>query len=268
MFVLVGRVLIKHSKKNANRAKEEKNMKARVSAGLKTLISLISVMLMFGLTWLFGALSVSGAAIVFQWLFIIAATSQGFLLFIFFCVIGKDARQEWKQLLTCYRYKPRKQGATPSGVSSGTKTRSYNTRETHLTSRNMASNTIRRSVGLLEKSEPVSTFDSSVAPLEMSDISPTKIDLADPVIEEDTSLVISNGHLNELEKPKTPDSQLPPQVLFRLKRCHYDLIVEEESAPSPTSSPELSSTAVEDIDSHHSSSEDSETNSDNELTEL
>ena len=168
VFVLVGRVLIKHSKKNMNRAKEEKSMKERVSATLKTLISLISVMLMFGLTWLFGALSISGAAYVFQWLFIISATSQGFLLFIFFCVIGKDAREEWKQLLTCYRYKPKKQGATPFGVS---RTRVYNTKETSLSSRIMASNTIGRSVASLEKSEPsVSTFNSSVAPLEMSDM--------------------------------------------------------------------------------------------------
>ena len=171
VFVLVGRVIIKHSKKNMKRAKEEKSTKRHVSAAVKMLVSLISIMLMFGLTWLFGALCISGAAYVFQWLFIISATSQGFLLFIFFCVIGKDAREEWKQLLTCYRYKPKKQGATPFGVSSGTRTRVYNTKETSLSSRIMASNTIGRSVASLEKSEPsVSTFNSSVAPLEMSDM--------------------------------------------------------------------------------------------------
>ena len=226
VFILVSRVLIKHNKRNIDRAKEERKTKKVVTATVKTLISIISIMIMFGLSWLFGALSVSGAALVFQWLFVIFNTSQGFLLFIFFCIIGQDAREEWKKLLTCYRYEgPKKGTATPSAVSSG-RMRGRITKDTSLTSKMGNSNTIRRSVGLLEKSD----FDSSVAPLEMSEISPTKTNFIDSIMEEeDTKFIISN------EEFKQPDSQLPPQVLFRLKRPYYDLVVEKnEGSVSPT----------------------------------
>ena len=68
---------------------------------LRTLISVSSIMLLFGLTWLFGALTVSAASPAFQWMFVIFNTLQGFFLFVFFCIIGKDAREEWIHFLTC-----------------------------------------------------------------------------------------------------------------------------------------------------------------------
>lgn len=265
IFVLVGRVLLKHSKRSIDRAKEDKDTKKVVTGTLKTLISIVSVMLMFGLSWLFGALSVSQAAIVFQWLFVIFNTSQGFWLFVFFCVIGNDAREEWKKLLSCYRYKGAKKGTT---ASSGSKPRI--TKETSLTSRRIASTTIRRSVGLLEKYDSVD-MDSSVAPMEMSEISPTKTNFIDSIIEEDTSLIIANG-LSELgynDKPKSPDSQVPPQVLFRLKRSYYDLMVEPNESTLGTS-PDCLHSEIEIIDAFddHHSFEGSECSSTAELTEL
>lgn len=252
IFVLVARVLVKHSKRNIDRAKDERNNRKVAIATLKTLISIVSVMLMFGLSWLFGALSVSQAAVVFQWLFIIFNTMQGFWLFVFFCVIGTDAREEWKKLLSCYRYKGHQQGATPSAT--GSKPRSYGTKETALSSRRMASSTIRRSVGLLGKGDSVD-FDSSVAPIEMT------------IIEEDTSLIISNG-LSELgysDKPKSPDSQVPPQVMFRLKRSHYDLMAEPNECTSSIS-PDFSNGEIEIIDDFED--QHSETSSIVELTQL
>lgn len=256
IFVLVARVLIKHSKKSLSRAKDEKEHKKLVIGTLKTLLSVISVMFMFGLTWLFGALSIGAAAIVFQYLFIIFSTFQGFCLFIFFCVIGADAREEWKKLLTCYRYKgPKKSTATPSGVSTGARAKAYNSRETESTrtARFANNNTIRRSVGLLPVPDESSDFDSSVAKLEMSEMTPIKANLIESIIEEDTSLIISNG-LAELghTEPKLQDSQLPPQVLFRLKRPYYDLVEQNGSIPSPDfgsiPSPDFSSTQIEIID--------------------
>lgn len=265
IFVLVARVLIKHSKRNLGRAKDDKDVKKVVSGTIKTLLSVVSVMFMFGLSWLFGALSISEAAIVFQWLFVIFNTSQGFMLFIFFCVIGNDAREEWKKLLSCYRYQGSKKGvAAPS--STGARSKSYQTRETSLTSRMVASNTIRRSVGLLEKPDPAD-LDSSIAPLEMSELSPTKT--MDSIIEEDTSLIISNG----LSKLGKSDSQLPPQVLFRLKRPHYDLIIEQNES-TLSSSPDFSNTQlteidiIDDFDHHLSLLHDSDSDSNVELTEL
>lgn len=273
VFILVSRVLLKHSKKNIDRAKEERNTKKVVAATAKTLISIISIMIMFGLSWVFGALSVSVAAVVFQWFFVIFNTSQGFLLFIFFCVIGQDAREEWKKLLSCYRYQgPRKGTATPSAMSSGSRVKARITKDTSLTSNMGNSNTIRRSVGLLEKSD----FDSSVAPMEMSDMSPTKTNFIDSIMEEDANFIIPN------EESKQPDSQLPPQVLFRLKRPYYDLVVEKnEGSVSPTDqviddddSPDFLQEIADELDERKSNSSTDEiddqqkSNSNTELTKL
>ena len=248
IFVMVIRVLVKHSKRKIKNAKEDKNIKKVLSGTFKTLISIISVMIMFGLSWIFGALSVDKAAIVFQWLFVIFSTSQGFLLFIFFCVIGKEAREEWKKLLTCYRYsEPKKGVAIPSTYSAGTgmKHSRPSTYESSLTSRGNASRTIRRSVGMTEKSE---SFDSVTAPLDVEEMKLPINDVMDPIKEE------MNGHI-EL---KPLDSQLPPQILFRLKRPCYDLIVEQEETVL-SSSPKLSVTNSSDQNSLHNPETDHET---------
>ena len=100
-------MLIIHSKKKLESIHSEKSRKQKkLSKGIfKAMISIVSVMMMFGLSWIFGAFSVSEGAIVFQWLFVIFNTTQGFMLFVFFCVIGGDARDEWKNLLTCNKYR-------------------------------------------------------------------------------------------------------------------------------------------------------------------
>ena len=104
LFVLVVRVLIKHSRRKIVKSKDAKKYKGT----LKTLISIVSIMAMFGLSWLFGAFTISSASIVFSWLFVIFNSLQGFVLFLFFCVIGKDAREEWKSVFTCGRSRKKK----------------------------------------------------------------------------------------------------------------------------------------------------------------
>ena len=104
VFVLVVRVLIKHSKRIIMGSKDAKKYKNT----FKTLIRIFSIMLMFGLSWLFGAFTINYASILFSWLFVIFNSLQGFLLFLFFCVIGKDAREEWKSVFTCGRSKKKK----------------------------------------------------------------------------------------------------------------------------------------------------------------
>ena len=63
-------------------------------------------MFLFGLTWLFGGLTVTGvldsnASVAFQVLFVVLNTFQGFYIFLFFCVFSKDARDSWLELLCC-----------------------------------------------------------------------------------------------------------------------------------------------------------------------
>ena len=271
VFVMVTRVLLKHSKKKIMDAKDEKNKKKFISSTLKTLLSIVSVMVMYGLSWLFGAFSIDRAAVVFQWLFVIFSTSQGLTLFIFFCIIGQDAREEWKKLLTCYRYDPKKRGPVPSAISSAGRTpRSYGTKNTSLTSRGGNSATLRMSVGLLPKPEKLD-FDS-VAPVEMDELSPDfeKKDLS--ALQDVTdSLVLSNGHAKE-DHRKVHDTQLPPQILFRLKRPLYDIVVEgSDTNPSSNSIPSSLIKEKEEIDMDaygESESGDSDCTSDVEYSEL
>ena len=95
-------VLIRHCRNTTARTREQMTM---VTA-IRLLISVTGVMFLFGLTWLFAALTVSAASLVFQILFALFNSLQGFFIFLFFCVFSSDARESWKQVLSCGQYKP------------------------------------------------------------------------------------------------------------------------------------------------------------------
>ena len=243
IFVMVARVLIKHSRKN-----KHKESKKNIVNTVKTLIGIVSIMLTYGLSWLFGALSVDQAAVVFQWLFVIFSTSQGFMLFIFFCVIGKDAREEWRKLLSCYKYQGESKSKPPQSVTSTAK-KAHNygqsgTGATYLTSRTDKSDTLEMSVDDYQKRN-LADLDSSIAPLEMDEY---KINTISNKSKEDkTNLIFSNNHVDEGDSSKVDpqDSQLPPQILFRLKRPYFDLTTEKSaSSPNPSVSPDLNSPSL------------------------
>ena len=106
IFVLVIGVLIRHTQNKLDRTNQQMNKKTAI--GL--LISIAGIMFLFGLTWLFGALTVTGfgsatASTAFQVIFVICNAFQGFFIFLFFCVFNKDARDLWIELLSCGRYK-------------------------------------------------------------------------------------------------------------------------------------------------------------------
>ena len=239
VFVMVTVVLVKHTRKKLT--KDSIKKKEVTEGTIKAIISVFSVMLMFGLSWLFGALTISGAAHFFQWPFVIFNTMQGFFLFLFFCVIGKDAREEWLKLLTCNRYKKKKgrySTATPSRTSAAPRTKN-----TELTSRYAQSLTIRRSVGLLP---PVSEATSSVYESQV----PFDHELDDhklTSIAEENNLIIGNGaaiieetKIDLSSKPKhrrkKTSSQLPPHIQFKLKRPYYQVVIDQEES-IPASSP-------------------------------
>ena len=222
IFVLVIGVLVTHTRRKLKKHTTER--KEVIQGTIKAGISIVSVMFMFGLSWLFGALSIDRASIVFQWLFVIFNTLQGFVLFLFFCVIGKEAREEWKNLLTCNRNAHKKVSLNIPSRTSGTNPRK--TRSTFLTSRGAQSNTIRRSVGLLPKDSELdsSTYDSKV-PLDSFSPNTSYADQTMmSIAEEESVLVVENGHAKtELvengiatDNVTSKDSQLPPHVLFRL----------------------------------------------------
>ena len=106
IFVLVIGVIIRQTRNKLDRTKEQMNKKTAI----RLVISIAGIMFLFGLTWLFGALTVTGfgsvtASFAFQVLFVICNTFQGFFIFLFFCVFNKEARDLWIELFLCGRYK-------------------------------------------------------------------------------------------------------------------------------------------------------------------
>ena len=112
MFVIVTVVLVRHTRSSLGRMNKEKmNRKSTI----RLLISLAGIMALFGLTWLFAALTVEEASLAFQFLFAIFNSLQGFFIFLFFCVISKDARELWKDAFA--RHAPKGQGQYVSNTS-------------------------------------------------------------------------------------------------------------------------------------------------------
>ena len=97
IFVVVIIVLIKHVLKRSN-----SNNKNHDS--IQLMINITSIFVLFGLTWIFGALTVLKADQTFQIMFTLINSLQGFLIFIFFCAMNKDVRLEWFQLVvSCHK---------------------------------------------------------------------------------------------------------------------------------------------------------------------
>ncbi|XP_050418862.1 uncharacterized protein LOC126832194 [Patella vulgata] len=57
--------------------------------------------IILGLTWIFGFLAISDARLVFQYIFTVLNSLQGFLIFILFTARDKKVRDYWKQLFCC-----------------------------------------------------------------------------------------------------------------------------------------------------------------------
>lgn len=55
-----------------------------------------AILVLFGLTWLFGVLAIKDAKIVFQYLFCVFNSLQGLLVFVFYCVLSSRIRKKLK----------------------------------------------------------------------------------------------------------------------------------------------------------------------------
>ena len=96
IFVVVIVVLVKHLIK---RLKEQVNN----SGTIKGMANITGIFCLLGLTWIFGALTVMKADQAFQIIFTVTNSLQGFLIFIFFCVLNGDVRSTWLKTLPCKR---------------------------------------------------------------------------------------------------------------------------------------------------------------------
>ena len=58
-----------------------------------------AILVVLGLTWLFGVLAIRDAKLVFQYLFCIFNSIQGLLVFIFYCVFSLEIKRKYRKLL-------------------------------------------------------------------------------------------------------------------------------------------------------------------------
>ncbi len=213
---------------------------------------------MFGLSWLFGALTIIDAKGAFEWLFVIFNTLQGFFLFVFFCVIGEDARDEWLNVLRCGRKKNRRRsstGPTPHSRSIIRKSRPI-TEESHLTSHHH-SRILLHSAGM----SPTHDLNSSVTDKKALELTSMGNRDLEPLLSEagETELVIANGVAHEegvdgvskVDLAATPprDVQVPPHVLAKLRGPYYQVHEDERShiQTEPPKSSEATPTFGEEV---------------------
>ena len=97
LFIWVIVVVVQHIRRKTFQA----NQKLEHKKIIETIIRLSSVMSLFGLTWLFAILTISvpGLRETFQILFTIFNSFQGAFVFLFFCVLNKEARKSWKSVI-------------------------------------------------------------------------------------------------------------------------------------------------------------------------
>ncbi|XP_071490277.1 adhesion G-protein coupled receptor G6-like [Diadema antillarum] len=95
----------------------------------------VAISALLGLTWVFGFLAIGGARIVFNILFLIFNSLQGFFVFVMFCLRQQEIRDQWRRWLHCQfgeekpgqfrgekvKAKPTPGSGTGSGAASGTR---------------------------------------------------------------------------------------------------------------------------------------------------
>ena len=92
VFIVVIAVIIKHTVKRSIDHKKKTDT-------IQLMLSITSVFVLLGLTWIFGAMTIMKAAPTFEIVFTILNSFQGFLNFFFFCVLKKEIRSSWAQTL-------------------------------------------------------------------------------------------------------------------------------------------------------------------------
>ncbi|XP_053396683.1 uncharacterized protein LOC123552744 isoform X1 [Mercenaria mercenaria] len=94
-YALVIRMIVKRSNK-----KLTKTDKSSTAVRLRGAISLV---VLLGLTWAFAILAFDDFGIVFHYLFAVLNSLQGFFIFIFYCLMKKEAQQCWRKALPCLK---------------------------------------------------------------------------------------------------------------------------------------------------------------------
>ena len=102
IFAITLYILIKTMRGGGDNGKDDMSCKS----SLRLFLSVVGLTGLFGLTWIFGAFTVSDASLAFQFLFAICNSLQGLFIFLFFCVFGKNGRELWLAFFSRIRKKP------------------------------------------------------------------------------------------------------------------------------------------------------------------
>ena len=92
---------------SSSKYRGSKKAKRRKGA-CSTMFSILGIMVLFGLTWAFGAFTVRQGPDYFRYLFVGFNSLQGFFVFLFFVVFAKETTDLWMQSCGCKRQKKRK----------------------------------------------------------------------------------------------------------------------------------------------------------------
>ena len=263
VFVIVLRVLIKHYLRKI----DDIDNKKKVFGTFKTFLSVVSIMFMFGLQWLFGAFTIAQASEAFQWLFVIFSTLQGIFLFLYFCVLAQDAREHWLNLLTLGRRKLQRRSAALSRSSHSharSNYRKHSSSSCLTTNPDYTSATLKRNILLASASSSSRTNSlSEGSAAEMASRRSVLFALPNSIKEEketETEFVITNGNVSDRDDSESDTSEeiekvdlcptiitntataaeVPPHILERRFRFHHTPEVEKvdlSTAPPVTPRP-------------------------------
>ncbi|XP_022253082.1 adhesion G protein-coupled receptor L4-like [Limulus polyphemus] len=111
VFVMVTRVLFTPRTNTTPGVQVDRSTYAIVAAQVR---GAFTVMTLLGITWVFGALAVGEVKLVFQYVFCIANSLQGFLIFLVRCLQFPEARNAWIQLLETGTFKRYRGVAMPN----------------------------------------------------------------------------------------------------------------------------------------------------------
>ena len=75
--------------------------KDRGREGILQLRRAFGILILVGLTWMFGFFAISSMRLIFTYLFAVLNCLQGFSIFMFYCVTQKNVRDCWRALLRC-----------------------------------------------------------------------------------------------------------------------------------------------------------------------
>ncbi|KAL8605787.1 hypothetical protein ACOMHN_011149 [Nucella lapillus] len=113
IFILVARVILKP---RFQQQQKQKGVEGITPAQVR---GAFTVMFLLGVTWVFGPLAIREAKVVFNYLFCILNSLQGFLIFVFRCLFNPEVRMCWVQLVKTGTLKKRR-GPIRSNVYSDT----------------------------------------------------------------------------------------------------------------------------------------------------